>query len=238
MTGTELVTLVRTQIIEPNPAFFTSTALLNLLNAGQKNYVRRTRVCQNFAQTSTVQGQADYPMPADWLGSEKVFYNNIQGGVDNWYPLDPTSLEKLSQETPNFLSSAANSQGAPQKYYIINNTLFVYPRPVIGGTNNIFMFYESKPVTLTGLDDELSIDDSLADGLEAYLLWRMYKMDGEDQLAAEQQQRYMEEVGEGRKWKKKRLLDGKWKIDIQSYMPFSYSSVNPSGINGLNPLNM
>jgi hypothetical protein len=238
MTGTELVTLVRTQVIEPNPAFFTSTALLNLLNAAQKNYVRRTRVLQNFATTSTVQGQADYPMPADWLGAEKIFYNNVQGGIDNWYALEPTSLEKLSQESPNFLSSAANMQGAPQKYYVINQTLFVYPKPATGGTSDIFMFYESKPVVLTALTDDLSIDDSLSDGLEAYLLWKMYKMDGEDTLATEQEQRYKEEVGEGRKWKKKRQLDGKYKIDIQSYMPFSYSSVNPSGINGLNPLNM
>lgn len=238
MTAQELVTLLRTQVIEPNPAFFTSAALINLINAGQLNYVRRTRVLQNFATTSTVQGQADYPMPADWLGAEKVFYNNELGGVANWYPLTPTSVEKLSQESPNFLTGDTSAQGAPQQYYILNQTLFVYPRPDTGGTNNLYMFYESKPIAVASLTDELSIDDSLSDGLEAYVLWRMYAMDQETELAAEQKERYKEEIGEGRKWKKKRLLDGKWKIDIQSYMPFNYSSTNPSGVNGLNPLNM
>jgi hypothetical protein len=238
MTGTELVTLVRTLVIEPNPAFFTSTALLNLLNAAQRAYVRKTRVCQNFATTSTVQGQADYPMPADWLGAEKIFYNNIQNGQSNWLPLNPTSLEKLSQENPNFLSTDTSQQAIPRKYYVINQTLFIYPRPLTSGTNNIFMFYESKPVVMTALTDDLSIDDSLAEGLEAYLLWKMYKMDGEDALAKEQEDRFKEEIGEGRKWKKKRMLDGKWKIDIESFEPFSYASVNTSGINGLNPLNL
>lgn len=238
MTGTELVANLRAQVIEPNPAFFTSTALLNLLNAGQKNYVRRTRVLQNFATTSSVQGQADYPMPADWLGSEKVFYNNVQNGVASWIPLIPTSLEKMSQESPNFLSGDSTMQGIPQKYYIVNQTLFVYPRPMSSGSNDIFMFYESKPVVLENLDEELSIDDSLTEGLEAYMLWRMYKMDQETELAKEEEARYKDEIGEGRKWKKKRVLDGKWKIDIQSFLPFSYSSASPAGLNGLNPLNM
>lgn len=238
MTGTELVSLLRDQVIEPNPAFFTDPMLLRVMNAAQRAYVRETRCCQNFATTSSVQGQADYPMPADWLGAEKVFYNNVQNGQSNWIPLDPTSVEKLSQENPNFLSTDSTQQGIPKKYYIINQTLFVYPRPLTSGASDIFMFYESKPVTMTALTDQLSIDDSLVDGLEAYMLWRMYKMDQENEDATEQRQRFIDELGKGRKWKKKRILDGKWKIDIQSFMPFSYASVSTSGINGLNPLNL
>src|SRR6185437_7783309 len=238
MTGQDIANLVRAEVIEPNPAFFTATTLLNLINSAQRNYVRRTRCLQNFATTSTVQGQADYPMPSDWLGSEKVLYNAAVNGVDNWYPLIPTSIEKLSQENPNFLSSDSTQQGAPKKYYIVNKTLYVYPRPLTSGSSDLYMFYESKPITLTSLASSLSIDDSLADGVEAYVLWKMWKQDCEDQLAQEQLDRFEREVGQGLKWKKKQVLDGKWKIDIESFVPFGYGTTSSVAGGGINPLNL
>lgn len=240
MTGQDIVNAVRAEVIEPNPAFFTTPTLLLWINRAQLNYVRRTRCLQNFATTSTVQGQADYPMPTDWLASEKVFWNDISlTGISNWRPLTPTSVEKMAQESPNFLSTDVSMQGKPQKYYIVNQTLYIYPKPQLSGSNDIYMFYESKPITLDALSDDLSIDDSLSDGIEAYVLWKMWKMDQEDTLATEQKDRFKEEIGMGLKWKKQRVLDGKWKIDIESFMPFNYSSVNGSAFNNqINPLNI
>lgn len=239
MTGQDIVNAVRAEVIEPNPAFFTQPTLLLWINNAQRNYVRRTRCLQNFATTSTVVGQADYPMPADWLASEKIFWNDQTNGIDNWQPLKPTSVEKMAQESPNFLSNDNSMLGKPQKYYIVNQTLFVFPKPINSGSNDIFMFYESKPITLLALTDSLSIDDSLADGIEAYVLWKLWKMDQEKDLSDEQLQRFKEEIGMGLKWKKQRVLDGKWKIDIESFMPFNYSSVNGSAFNNqINPLNI
>lgn len=239
MTGQDIVNAVRAEVVEPSPAFFTTPTLLMWINNAQRNYVRRTRCLQNFATTSTVQGQADYPMPADWLASEKIFWNYPVNGIDAWVPLKPTSVEKMAQENPNFLSSDPTMQGRPQLYYIVNQTLYIYPRPLTSGTNDIFMFYESKPLPLATLSDSISIDDSLADGIEAYVLWKMYKQDKEPQDADEQKQRFKDEIGQGLKWKKQRVLDGKWKIDIESFMPFNYSSVNGSAFNNqVNPLNI
>lgn len=239
MTGQDIVNACRAEVIEPNPAFFTNPTLLLWINQAQRNFVRRVRCLQNFATTSTVQGQADYPMPSDWLASEKVFWNDVNNGIDNWCPLKPTSVEKMAQESPNFLSNDPSMQGKPQKYYIVNQTLYVFPKPANSGSNDIFMFYESKPVALVSLSDSLSIDDSLADGIEAYVLWKLWKMDQEDSLAQEQKDRFKEEIGQGLKWKKQRVLDGKWKIDIESFMPFNYSSVNGSAFNNqVNPLNI
>jgi hypothetical protein len=238
MLGTDIVQAVRAEVVEPNPAFFTSPTLLLWINNAQKAYVKRTRCLQNFATTSTVQGQADYPMPADWLAAEKVFYNFPVGGVDSWTPLRPTTIEKMAQESPNFLSSDPTQQGRPTKYYIVNQTLYLYPRPATTGVNDIYMFYESKPTALNALGDALSIDDSLSDGIEAYVLWKMWKMDGEDSLAEEQRQRFEQEIGNGLKWKKQRQLDGKWKIDIESFQPYSYGSANSSMSAQINPLNL
>lgn len=237
MTGTDIVTAVRAEVVEPNPAFFTSATLLVWINNAQRDYVRKVRCLQNFATTSTVQGQSDYPMPSDWLGAERVFYNRPINGTDNWRPLTPTTLTKIGQESPNFLSSATAAQGAPTHYYIVNKTLFLYPRPDTTGTSDIYMFYEAKPIALTALTDPLSIDDSLSDGIEAYVLWKMWKMDGEDQLAQEQLDRYKMEIGFGLKWKKKQILEGKYKMDIESNIPVSYSA---GGLlaNQVNPLEL
>lgn len=238
ITGNDIVTDLRSEFLEPSPTFLSQPRMLYLINLAQNKYVARTRVLQSFAYTSTIQGQADYPMPADWLGSEKVFYNATTDGVTpNWRPLNPTNLEKLGQENPNFLSNATQNQGTPNQCYVIGSTLYLYPRPATNGTNDIFLFYEAKPIQLISLDDSLSIDDSLYDGVRAYVLSKMWRQDNEDSKADREMANFDKEIGEGRKWKNKRILDGKWKMDIQSFVPFSYNGSGNSVYGGINPLN-
>jgi len=236
MTGQDIVDDVRAEFIEPSPTFISQARMLKLINLAQNNYVRITRVLQSFAYTSSVQGQADYPMPTDWLGSEKVFFNDTSGGVDNWRPLEATNIEKMGQESPNFLSNDPTMQGSPKKYYTIGKTLYIFPKPIQNGTNDIFLFYESKPTQLLTLDDPISIDDSLYFGIRAYVLWKLWKQDNEDAKAADEEKNFKEELGQGFKWKNKRILDGRWKIDIQSFAPFTYNRGNYN-TGQVNPLN-
>lgn len=238
MTGQDVVDDVRGEVIEPSPTFFSNTRMLKLINLAQNEYVRLTRVLQSFAYTSTVQGQSDYPMPGDWLGSEKVFYNSPTNGVDNWRPLLATNIEKMGQESPNFLSGNSTTQGIPQKYYVIGKTLYLFPKPMTSGTNDIYLFYESKPVQLTSLASNLSIDDSLYPGIRAYLLSKLWAQDNEDAKAEKQEQLFEKEIGRGFKWKNKRILDGRWKIDMVSFLPFSYGgNFGGNYATGINPLN-
>lgn len=238
-TGNDLVNDVRAEVIEPSPTFFSSSRMLALVNLAQKEFVRRTRCLQNFAWTSTVQGEAAYPMPQDWLGSECIFWNDVENGVNNWRRIQPTSLEKMAQESPNFLSSDSQMLGKPYKYYIVNKTLYLFPKPQSTGSNDIFMYYQSREIPLLTLNDPLSVDDSLTPGLRAYVLWKMWKQDQEDSLAEEQHQLFKEEIGNGIRWRNQRTLDLKRKIDIESYMPFTYSSMNKNtGNQSINPLNL
>lgn len=237
-TGQDIVDDLRSEILEPSPTFFSNSRMLSLINLAQNTYVAATRILQSFAYTSAVQGQADYPMPTDWLGSEKVFFNSSTTNIPNWYPLTATSLEKLGQENPNFLSNDVTTQGVPRLYYVIGKTLYIYPRPNASGTNNMYLFYESKPVQLTSLAAELSIDDSLYPGVRAYVLWKLWKQDQEKDNAAEEKDNYKQAIGEAFKWKNKRILDGRWKIDIVSYAPFGYGGGNNNQTSGTNPLEM
>jgi len=240
ITGNQIVADLRSEIIEPSPTFFSNARMLYLINLAQREYVRLTRVLQSFAFTSSIQGQADYPMPADWLGSEKVMFNaTINGTIPNWRPLEPTSLEKLGQENPNFLSTASNMQGMPNFYYVIGSTLYIYPKPMKSGSNDIFMFYESKGQDLLTLNDSLSIDDSLYPGVRAYVLSKLWKQDNEKDNAAEEMTNFRMELGNGRKWRNKRMLDGRWKLDIQAHTGYTYGGGYGSNYNaGINPLNI
>jgi hypothetical protein len=239
ISGNDIVNDVRAEITEPSPTFFSNTRMLYLINLAQREYVRLTRVLQSFAFTSSIQGQADYPMPTDWLGSEMVFYNmTTDGSTPNWKPLSPTNLTKLGQENPNFLSTASDMQGTPKYYYVIGSTLYIYPRPAIAVQNGIFMFYESKAPTMSSLTDTLSIDDSLYPGVRAYVLSKLWKQDNEKENAAEEMENFKVELGYGRKWRNKRMLDGKWKMDIESHIGYSYGGGGYNGAAGINPLDM
>lgn len=235
-TGQDIVNDVRAEVIEPSPTFFSSNRMLALINLAQKEFVRKTQCLQNFAWTSTMAGEPAYPMPGDWLGSECIFYNNLQNSTTpNWQRLEPTTLEKMAQEMPNFLSSDPTNFGVPLKYYIVGTTMYLYPRPATTGSNDIFMYYRSRELVLLSLTDALSIDDSLTPAIRAYVLWKMWAQDQEKELADEQKEIFKEELGFGIKWRNQRILDLKRKIDIVS--PYGYTT--GSGFqSGVNPLNL
>jgi hypothetical protein len=238
-TGQDLVNDCRAEVIEPNPAFFSTTRMLGLVNLAQQEYVRKTRCLQNFAFTSTQIGVQVYQLPPDWLGSELVLWQDQTNVLSPlWRRLKPTTLEKMAQESPNFLSDNPNMWTKPMKYWIVGKSLYIYPKPQYAGSNDLFIYYQSREIPLTDLSQPLSIDDSLVPGLRAYILWKMWKQDQEDALAEEQHNLFKEEIGWGIKWRNQRTLDLKRKIDIDSYMPFSIGGNNYSANGSINPLDL
>ena len=238
-TCNDIVNDVRAEVIEPSPTFFSSNRTLALINLAQKEYVRKTRCLQNFAWTSTVQAIGTYPMPGDWLGSECIFWQDQTNSTNPiWRRLRPTSLEKMAQESPNFLSNDTAMLGKPLKYFIVGTTLYIYPKPQISGSNDIFMYYQSREIPLQTLNDPLTIDDSLTPAIRAYVRWKMWAQDQEKDLAAEQAMIFKEELGHGIKWRNQRILDLKRKIDIESYQPFTNSGLGNTANGSMNPLDL
>jgi hypothetical protein len=237
-SGQDIVNDCRSLIIEPNPAFFSDTRMLSLVNLGQADLVRRSRVLEAQAYASTVTNQAVYAIPGDFLGSLKVWYNNQQGGVDAWIPLQPKSIEKMSQEFPNFPSTSIVGTQIPTRYFFVGNQIQLYPTPTVGNvSNNLLMIYERKPTTLNALSDPLSVDVSLDPGITAWVLWRLYAQDNEDVKSAAWKAEYEAEVGRARAWKKMRQLDSKTSLDVESWNGRSYSSWgNGVGQAQINPL--
>src|ERR1035437_2374551 len=206
----DVINDIRAEVIEPLPAFFTDARLLTLVNKGQDNLVRRARLLEGTAVTSTIAGQAQYAVPSDFLGSLRVFYNNVQNGVPSWLPLKNLSVEKMAQQYPNFLSNynPNNALKIPFNYFFIGDQIQLYPIPSVGlGNNNLCMIYEQRPTQLTLLTSPLTIDPSLVDGVVAYVLWRAWSQDAEDTKSAFWKTEFEAEVGRAKAWKKLRALD-------------------------------
>ena len=140
---------------------------------------------------------------------------------DAWRRVYPTSLEKKAQENPNFLSTIEDRRGTPQKYDIWGNTLYLTPSPRTSVAGDLYLFYNAKPIPITATTQEINIDESLSEALNAYILWKAWSKSKETALADEQKQIYASYVGEGRRWKKRRSGDARNLFDIQSSIPMT-----------------
>lgn len=221
MTGTELVALIRSELVEPIEAYWYDTELLAWINQGERDFTQRVHGLQSTATITTVAGRMDYPLPANWLSTRAVFFNRRQDNIDNWTRVIPTNLEKMAQEHPNFLSSETQSLGTPCQYFIWERSIWLRPTPE-ESDKTVKMFYQSKSIGLTDLSQTLNVDDSLADGIKAYVLWKAWNKEKEMDLAAEQRELYFSYIGEARRWIKKQSGDQAYKIDLNSPVPFTF----------------
>ena len=131
VTGQDIINDVRALVIEPLPAFYTDARLLTLINLAQYDLVRRSRILECMAKTSTVNLQATYSLPGNFLGSLKVYFNDQQGGINSWIPLQGMSVEKMSQQYPNFLNTVITSAQFPLNYFFIGNKINLFPTPYL-----------------------------------------------------------------------------------------------------------
>jgi hypothetical protein len=101
--------------------------------------------------------------------------------------------------------------------------LFPIPKEV----QKLVLFYKSKPLPLLSASSELNTDDSLADAIEAYVLWKAWKKEKEMDLAQEAREEFDKWILKGRRWVKKQSGDQRNRIDIESQFPFSGSAQDP-----------
>jgi len=228
----QILTDARRELIETTGVFWSDAELLRHYNKGELNYVNKTRILEDEAQLSLVAGQAIYPLPQNWLSAKAVFLKLVNtDGTFRWKRLNPSNLEKVSQEAPNFLDTTTTErQGEPDRYWIWGRSLRLDRAPNSEFATSLWLFYKSKPIPVTDpATQSINIDDSLSEALTSYILWKAWKKEKETDLADEAQLEYKEWVAEGRKWVKKQSGDQRWKIDIESPIGFysGSSSQNP-----------
>lgn len=229
-----LINQVRRELVETVGSFWSDSELLDLYNRAERDFVNRTRILEDRASLDIVAGQSRYPLPANWLSARAVFYNDKAGvstSPDNWRRLRPSNLEKRAQENQNFLSANTENRGTPHTYWIWAREIIIEPAPLYSGTADLVLFFKAKPTTLTAATMQLNVDDSMADGLQAYMLWKAWKKEKEPDLADEAREEYIGFVRQGLRFVKRQSGDQRNRIDINSWQ-----SLDGFVSTGFNPL--
>lgn len=222
MTTADILAQIRSALVEPVEGFWTDEELIRWLNRGQLDFVNRTRVMEDKYQTSTENGVGVYPLPENCLSVHAIFINlATTGQTANWMRLVPSNLEKNAQQTPNFTANGSGQTGNPASYMIWNRQLYLFPIPNNDGSENLMMFFKSKPLDITASNQPLGLDDSLHEALIAYVLWRAFEKEKEFEQSQYHREIYEGYIRQGLRWAKKQSGDQKYKLDIESNIPFS-----------------
>ena len=221
MQASVILSDVRRALIESSAQFWSDAELLRYLNRAELDYTNKIRILESTAQLSLVQGRLDYPLPQNWLAAKAVFFKSENpDGTYVWKRLYPTNLEKNTQVMPNFMNTTTDNQGTPSRYWVWNRSLWLDKAPDSDNDTTLVLFFKSKPIPLSAATEQINLDDSLSEAITAYILDKAWSKENESEKAAEQQTIYDRYVAEGRKWVKKQSGDQRYRIDIDSPLPF------------------
>lgn len=231
LQGQDIINVVRTELVESVAAFWQDSEFITNINRCERDFNNKTRIIERFSFLSTDIGRFDYPLPTDCLSIRLCLFNEPSGTTPNWFRVLPTNLEKMGQERPDFLINTSTQQGTPRRYFVWGRTLYLFPPPDSSNPSNLYLFYKAKPIPLVSNTDPLNLDDSLFEAIVSYVLWRAWLKADEDEKAKTQKAVYDQYVAEGRKWVKKQSGDQKWRIDLESPVPFGNAGLG--GVGGL-----
>lgn len=220
MQAQTILTDVRRELVEISPAYWTDAELLRHLNRGELDFCNKTRILEDTAQLSLVQGRLNYPLPQNWMSARAIFFKIVNAdGTYRWKRIYPSNLEKTAQQRPNFLSTATDNQGTPTRYWVWRRELWLDRAPDAASATTLLLFFKSKPIPLTSTTQEINLDDSLSEALFEYIMWKALRKEQEFDAADEHKLSYDQYVAEGRKWVKKQSGDQRNRIDIDSGVP-------------------
>jgi len=235
MQASQIITDVRRELLESNAdaSFWTDAELLRLINRAQFDYTNKTRILEDRAILSLEAGRNDYPLPSNWLSSKAVFHTETDSsGKKSIRRLVASDLEKMSHEVPNFLDvTSTDRRDRPSRYWIWGDTIYLDPPPKDVEDSDLTLFYKSKPRTLTVDTENIEVPEELAEAINAYVLWKAWTKENEQQRAVDQAAIYRSYIDQGLRYVKRKTGDRQGQIDIASPRAFSGSS-DP----GFNPL--
>ena len=145
MTTAEILARVRVNIKDQSTIYnrqrFTDATLINFLNDGQREGNILAWLLQDRITLPIVSGTQEYNLPADFLATDRVLFNNVK--------LDQTSLSKLDTDTVGW---AAATGAVPQKYYLYRATstiLGLVPKPLNPTILTLTVYYIKQPLEIT-----------------------------------------------------------------------------------------
>ncbi len=212
----------RTQLLETTGSFWSDPELLRLYNRGNVDFVAKTRVLEDQAKLSLTVDRNDYPLPANWSSASAIFHKETDdSGQVSFRRIRPSNLEKMAQEDINFLDTSSDRSRRPRQYWIWNKTLYLDRGLEKVEDSDLWLFYKSKPVSVSASTASVEIDTDFAEALLAYILWKAWMKEQEQDLADSQAIVYMSYVKQALKWRKRQSGDQRFRLDIDSPYPIN-----------------
>jgi hypothetical protein len=235
MKVSQILTDVRRELLESNAdaSFWTDSELIRLINRGQFDYVNRTRILEDDALLSLQVGRSDYPLPSNWVSSKAIFHFKTEDGITSQRRLVASDLERMSIEVPEFLDDTTDRRARPSRYWIWGTEIHVHPAPDTIQDSDLRLYYKSKPRRVSDPTDDIEVPEELSDAINAYVLWKAWTKENENQRATDQAAIYLSYIGQGLRYVKRKTGDRQGKIDTGSPRAFS-----GAGDPGFNPFNV
>lgn len=122
MTLAQIRTNVRSEILEPNPGFWSDADLNRFINTGKTKIAEVLNMLAAPYAFNTVAAQdGPYNLPANCFQIRRLEVNG--------YPIDPATVD-IRNQTYNLVNgSAVTPQGQPRRYYMLGLNFYLYPAP-------------------------------------------------------------------------------------------------------------
>lgn len=162
----EIKTRVQRQFGDESGAQITEADIVRWANDGQLDIVRKVEILNQHSETNVEVSDGSYSLPTSFMFMARVTYN---GRV-----LPQVRMRDLDLGSD---STDLADTGDPQSYYTWGNSIFLYPAPNTGGTNNLDLWYVCRPVELVEDSDIPDIPIHMHEDLVRYCLARAKELD-------------------------------------------------------------
>lgn len=99
-----------------------------------------------IATAALVSGQKDYGLDISHLTIDRV---EVKDSSSNWHLLSPIDQSELKRDKATPLSSYKSSNGIPEEYDLIGNSIFLYPSPNYSQAASLKVYFTRGPVAFT-----------------------------------------------------------------------------------------
>lgn len=172
MNTGDIVTRVQRQFGDESGAQITRADIVRWANDGQIDIVRQTEVLQEHRETNVLTEEGSYALPENFMLMSRVTFDNNVLVERKLRDLD------LGNRAIDTVSS-----GTPTAYYQWGRNIYLYPKPSVGGSGNLDIWYVKLPDTLIDDLDTPEIPTHMHEDLVRYCIARARELDSDYEAA-------------------------------------------------------
>lgn len=172
----EISIRVKRQFGDESGVQITDEDIIRWINDGQRQIVlQNDNLLQITSLASTIANQNEYDLPLNFLRLMGVHYK--PEGHTSYFSMKGMSWIDYQKYVGGTGSGDYYSNNEPQIFSIYGNKLYLFPVPLINGTNNLKIFYNRKPIDVVNSTSVPDLPELYHNALVNYALAQAYGVD-------------------------------------------------------------